>query len=63
MEGDVGSGKVLFIFLNIRENSSLVLKKIIFKDIEVQFVNEQTFHEYISIYFLPGEGKRSRSVF
>ena len=27
MEGDVGSGKVLFIILNIRENSSLVFKK------------------------------------
>lgn len=27
MERDVRSGKVLFIFLNIRENSSLVFKK------------------------------------
>ena len=57
MEGDVGSGKVLFIILNIRENSSLVFKKKqylkILKYIKCSLLMNRLSIEYISIYFLP----------
>lgn len=66
MEGDVGSGKVLFIILNIRENSSLVFKKKqylkILKYIKCSLLMNRLSIEYISIYFLPSRWRQKVKV-